>query len=218
MTKRRGRLFRRTGATALAAALATAAAWAQAPPLPVTPTGPVPIAPGCGIGPAQTRHQHLKDTFFGRPELFAEPPFGSYVRTNFAVMRAKADPHKFTLYRSDFLDGTNQFSPIGASRFNLMASRLRGWLGPVVVEWIPEQPGLAEQRRLAVLGALIQGGLGVVPERVVIGAPPYPGTLGADAANYYNVMITRDQAAPAGFGLTPTSSSGFSLGGGGGGP
>ena len=35
------------------------------------------------------------------------------------MMKAKADPHKFTLYHSDFLDGTDRFSPTGAAGFKM---------------------------------------------------------------------------------------------------
>ena len=84
-----------------------------------------------------------------------------------------------------------------------MASRLRGWLGPVLIEWSPDQPGLAEARRTAVLAILQGGGLPVIPERVVIGPSPYPGMLGTDAANNYNILITRDQGAPTGVLVDP---------------
>jgi hypothetical protein len=90
-----------------------------------------------------------------------------------------------------------------------MASRLPGWLGPVVVEGIPDQPGLAEARRHTVLAALASRGQIVVPERVMIGPMLYPGTIGTDGANYYNVMITRDLAAPSAYTLSPNSVSSF---------
>ena len=167
--------------------------------------------------PREARRQAFCDTFIGRPADFVEPPPGYYLRENFSLMRSKADPHRFTLYRSDFLDGTDRLSPTGATRFNLMASRLSGYLGPLVVEWAPDQPGLSESRRGAGVAALQGAGLPVVPERVIIGPSPYPGGLGADAVNYYNNMITRDQAAAATYTLTPTSSSGFGFNGGGGG-
>ena len=78
-----------------------------------------------------------------------------------------------------------------------MANRLPGWLGPVVIEWSPDEPGMAESRRQAVIATLAATGQPVIPERVVIGASPFPGALGTDAANYYNVMITRDIQAPS---------------------
>jgi hypothetical protein len=152
--------------------------------------------------------------------MFYEPPPGYFARNTFGMMKVKADPHRFTLYRTDFLPGTTRLSPAGATRFNLMASRLPGWLGPLVIEWSPDEPGMAEARRAAVLATLASAGQGVIPERVIIGPSPYPGTLGTDAANYYNVMITRDLAAPSAVPLTPSSAAtaGFSIGGGAGGP
>jgi hypothetical protein len=149
--------------------------------------------------------------------MFYEPPPGYYIRNTFGMMKAKADPHRFTLYRTDFLAGTARLSPVGATRFNLIASRLPGWLGPVIIEWSPDEPGLAEARRASVLATLATTGQPVIPERVVIGPSIYPGTLGTDAANYYNVMITRDTAAPSALSLSPaTNSSLFGAGGGGG--
>ena len=54
----------------------------------------------------------------GYPENFIEPPLGYYVREQLSLQVAKADPHRFTLYRTDFLPGTDRFSPGGADRFN----------------------------------------------------------------------------------------------------
>ena len=51
----------------------------------------------------------------------------------------------------------NRFSPIGASRFNLMFARLADWSGPILVEWTPDQPALAESRRQAILDDLDGG-------------------------------------------------------------
>lgn len=212
--------------SALASGLLTATVWAQAP-VPLPPTGPAPVPP---IGPGaaspgawapttsrEARRKAWCDTFIGRPADFVEPPLGFYVRENFNLMRAKANPHRFTLYRTDFLEHSDKLSPIGAARLNVMATRLPGWLGPILIEWSPDQPGLTEARRDAVVASLQGAGLPVVPERVVIGPSPYPGGLGADGVNYYNTMITRDQGAGSSYTLTPTSSSGFGFNGGGGG-
>ena len=71
----------------------------------------------------------VQDKFVGYPDTFVEPPLGYYVNEQLSVQVAKANTHRFTFYRSDFLPGTIQFSPRGASRFNVMAgadSRLDG--------------------------------------------------------------------------------------------
>jgi hypothetical protein len=212
----RRRRYLRTGALAAGLLAGASSAWAQPPYLPV---GPAPLVEGPFVaGDRPPLGKRLHDAFIGRPDMFYEPPPGYYARSAFGTMKAKADPHRFTLYRSDFLPGTNRLSPVGATRFNLIASRLPGWLGPVVIEWSPDEPGLAEARRQAVLATLASTGRPVIPERVVIGPSPFPGSLGTDSANNYNVMITRDQAAPSAYTLTPNSAAGFAaaIGGGGG--
>jgi hypothetical protein len=205
-------------AGAMATGLIAGSVWAQAP-LPVQPTGPAPPIVEHHGGPIRRFFHHtgrvLQDNLIGYPEEFIEPPAGALVGENFHMMRAKADPHKFTLYHSDFLDGTSRFSPTGAARFNLMVSRLPNWLGPVIIEWSPDRPGLAESRKAAVLATLQRANFPVVPERLLIAPSPYPGALGTDAANNYEIMITRDQAAPSGYSLTPTEEGTISSSGGG---
>jgi hypothetical protein len=127
-------------------------------------------------------------------------------------MRSKADTHDFMLYRSDFMDGTSDLSPLGAEKLSLMAARLPGWMGPIYVEWTPDRPGLGEGRKVALLATLQQAGLPVVPERVLVGPSPYPGLLGTDAANIYGNLILRDQIAGQNFSVTPTSTSSFGQG------
>jgi hypothetical protein len=149
----------------------------------------------------------MEDKFVGYPQNFIEPPVGYYINEQFAVQVAKADPHRFTLYRSDFLPGTNQFSPIGASRFNIMATRIPGWLGPVIVEWTPEQPELAQSRRQAILDTLGKAGQPILADRVVIAPSPYPGAMGVEAANNYINTITRGQITAPAFGLPPANTA-----------
>jgi hypothetical protein len=149
----------------------------------------------------------LQDKFVGYPDTFVEPPLGFYVNEQFAVQVAKADTHRFTFYRSDFLPGTNLFSPAGASRFNIMSTRVPGWMGPITVEWVPDQPALAEQRRQAVLEAMQRAGRPLLADRVVIGPSPYPGAMGVDAVNNTGNLILRNQGAATVFPLTPTETA-----------
>jgi hypothetical protein len=212
MRLERGLIF--WSASGIASGLLAATAWAQ---MPLPSTGPAPVVsepPGRIRGAWRHTFRTLQDNFIGYPEEFIEPPIGFYVRENNLLMRAKADPHRFTLYRSDFLAGTDRLSPLGASRFNLLAARLRAWPGPVLIEWSPDTPGLAEARRMAVLALLQNTGAPMIPERVVIGPSTYPGMLGTDAANNYGAMITRDQLAPTNYSLTPSQSATFSSAGG----
>lgn len=186
---------------------------------PLPPTGPAPCAPCERPGPIRRAWGHtfrvLQDQLIGYPSEFVEPPVGFYVHEYANVMRAKADPHRFTLYRSDFLDGSDRLSPSGASRFNLMATRLASWPGPVLIEWSPDRPGLAEARKNSVLAYMQQAGVAVIPERVVIGPSPYPGLFGTDAAQNYETMISRDAMAPRTYSLSPAAAGTFNTGGGG---
>ncbi len=160
---------------------------------------------GCCIAGFTTRRRHCRTSSSAIPRDFVEPPLGYYVKEQMTLQVSKADPHRFTVYRTDFLPGTNRFSPVGAYRFNLMYSRLGGWLGPVIVEWTPDEPGLAEARRQAVLGTLQTAGRPIVPERVVIGPSPYPGAMGAETGNNFNTLLTRSQQAALAYPPTPQS-------------
>ncbi len=191
-------------ACAMAIGLLAPTVWAQ---IPVPPSGPaIPVESTRG-GPIRRFLRHtghvLQDNLIGYPEEFIVPPFGATVTEPFHLMKAKAAPHQFTLYHTDFLDGTDRFSPNGAARFNLMAARLPGWLGPLIIEWSPDRPGLAESRRAAVLATLERANLPVIPERLLIAPSPYPGAIGINAANNYGVMIQRNLAAPDSFALPP---------------
>ncbi len=178
------------------------------------PTGPPPPPPRpvCTRRGRIHRMLHhtahtLQDDFIGYPEAFVEPPLGSFVNRQFAVQVSKADPHRFTLYQTDFLPGTDRFSPGGAARFNLMYGRLPHWAGPILVEWSPDEPELAESRRRAVLATLASAGMVLPADRVLIGPSPYPGMLGVQAAdNHVNTIIRGQGAAPT-FMLPPNESA-----------
>lgn len=216
---RRSRVFLGGSAGGLLAGALVATVWGQAP---VPPTGPAPriVCEPAGR-PLRNMTHHawhvLQRKVIGYPQEFTEPPVGFYINEAFAIQRNKANIHRFTLYKTDFLDGTNQLSPVGATRLNTMMTRLNGWLGPITIEWSPDQPNLAESRKTAIVGLLQAQGLPVIPERVVIGPSPYPGSLGAESGAQYGIMINRNQSATASYSLTPTSSGGFSSSGSGGG-
>lgn len=149
----------------------------------------------------------VQDKFVGYPATFIEPPLGYYLTEQLSVQVAKADTHRFTLYRSDFLPGTNLFSPAGASRFNIMFTRFPSWLGPISVEWTPEEPALAQSRRQAVLDTMERAGQPILAQRVVIIPSPYPGAIGTEATNNFANTVSRGQTASFSFPLPPTESA-----------
>ncbi len=177
-----------------------------------------PVAPASTAAPVCTRRGRLhrmfhhtahtlQDDFIGYPETFVEPPLGAYVNRQLAIEVSKADAHRYTVYHTDFLPGTDKFSPIGASRFNLMYGRLPAWSGPIFVEWTPDQPELAESRRRAIVTTLASAGMEWPADRVLIGPSPYPGAMGVEAINVYNNTIGRSQAASLSFPLPPAFTS-----------
>jgi hypothetical protein len=177
-----------------------------------TPDNADPAQPLCSRrGRIHRMFHHVahtaQDKFIGYPQTFVEPPLGYYVNEQFAVQVAKANTHRFTLYRSDFLPGTTEFSPSGASRFNIMAARMPGWTGPIMVEWTPGAPALAEERRVAVLETMRNAGMPLVAERVVIGPSPYPGAMGVEAVNHSGNIILRNGGAAPVFPLPPTETA-----------
>lgn len=198
--------------------------------VPLPPTGPA-VAPcghphgckACVGGPIRRAMHHvaftLKDRFIGYPDQFVEPPLGFTINEHFATMKAKADPHEFFLYQTDFVRESTTLSPTGAQRLTLIANRLNCWLGPVVVEWTPENPQLAESRRMAVLQAMASAGIPLDPDRVLVGPSPYPGLIGDIAERYYPIVVDRSARAPMLYSLPPqppaTSTTGVSGAGGG---
>ncbi len=202
--------WRALALTVASAAVADAApAWAQ---MPLPPTGPVFAAPAPPGGPLHRMCYCLRDRFIGQPEYFQVPPPGFRVNETFGVMTGRADVHQFTLYDSDFVAGTTTLSPLGAQRLSWMANRLPKWLGPVVIEWTPDRPGLAEARRGAVLASLQGAGLPVGDERVAIAPSTFPGLPGTQALNNHHILIRRDVEAPTIYSVSPTTTADFSGG------
>ncbi len=179
----------------------------------VSLSGPGPV--GCGHehhlsrpGGALCRaaghmKESLKSRLIGYPEYFIEPPLGASLQQNLGVMTAHAEQHNYFLYRSDFVAGSTTLTPNGARRLTTMANRMDCWLGPMVIEWVPDQPGLAESRRDAILAMIQQSQLPIPPERFLIGPTPYLGINGDEAAQNFAIYLNRAQRAPGAYLLTP---------------
>ena len=142
-------------------------------------------------GPLHRMFHHtahtLQDKFIGYPDdIHRTAAWATTSHEQFAVQVAKADTHRFTLYRSDFLPGTNLFSPSGASRFNIMFARFPSWLGPISVEWTPDQPaaGASRAARRSWTRCSRRASRSLA-ERVVIAPSPYPGAMGTEAVEQF---------------------------------
>ena len=215
MARRRKQLLvRSAGLAALLIVCERASAQSPAPGLPLPAPAPAPGVCSCGRvherpGPIRGAFRHanhaIHEHFIGDPDLFDVPPLGYDVYRVMGAQVAKADLHTFMLYRSDFLVDGTALSPAGAKRLSFLSSELPRWSGPVVIEWTPEAPPLAESRRSEVVALLQGAGVPLDPARVLVGPSPYRGFLGVDSANVYDTLIYRDLAAPRAFSLTPSA-------------
>jgi hypothetical protein len=84
-----------------------------------------------------------------------------------------------------------------------MYSRATTAPDPLLVEWTPDEPGLAEARRQAVLATFQRAGKPIAAQRVVIGPSPYPGAMGVEAGQNFGTLLTRSQTAGVNYPVTP---------------
>lgn len=205
---------------ALGLSLAAAPAFAgDDDPIVVAPTGPAPAHFHSGRRPGPIKrafhkvgsavHKH----FIGDPEEFLEPPLGFYLYENIGLMKSHADQHSFTLYNSDFVVGADRLTLAGTKRLNDMARKLPKWMGPMLIEWTPEDPALGEARKKKIAAILDSANIAMVAERIVVTPSPYAGLYGTDAGNNYTILINRDINAGRGFSVSPTTTATFSGGG-----
>ncbi|WP_152054085.1 hypothetical protein [Tautonia marina] len=199
-------------------------------PPPIVPGTPVPapihvhgqgsiLGPHAGAGHlhqpgpiARTAHHigyTIKDRMIGEHERFAEPPLGWSVNRNFGAQQARAEIHRFTLYRTDFQSGSEQLNPGGLRRLGRMVSLLHCYNGPLLVEIDPNRPGLAEARRLAVLELAASNGTMLDPDRLIVGGSPFLGGRGDLSEIYNGVVLDRSLRAPETYPVPPLPNADF---------
>ena len=185
--------------------------WRASPFSMLDPTGPA----GGVMGAGSDLLGGLRDHVLGWPEKFVEPPLGAVVNEFVELQRSKALEGKYTLYRSDFVSGTDKLSPGGANRLNRMATRLNRWMGPLTIEWVPEDPAIGEARRNRVVSLLQGAGFNIASEQVVIGPSPYEGLRGEEGVGHYNSIINRYTQGSDSFPLDISGGEALQTGGGG---
>jgi hypothetical protein len=146
--------------------------------------------PAAHAGPGQESFgkrclRRLQECFLGVPEVFQDPPLGTSLYANFKTQVDNGEAARMTLYRYDFLDGTNALNPRGRERLAQIAALLPRNFAPVVIEPAEGPPALSEARRLEVLNALGQGPFPIPPERVVVARPAAIGLSGTEAGIIY---------------------------------
>lgn len=117
----------------------------------------------------------------GYPEDFRPRPLGASVYDTARTMVANGEAARLTLYRYDFVPGTETLSPAGLDQLARLAPQFAASPYPLIVERTPGDPALAEARRLAVLAALEANVGPVPPDRVLVGEARAHGMAGINA-------------------------------------
>lgn len=166
------------------------------PVVQVPPTGPQPSWAPPPVDPlafqqhppkhvdAKLRSRHwrkIQAKFWGYPEEFCPRPLGASLYDHGRTMVANGAAARLTLLRYDFVDGSTQLNSRGQDQLTRAAIQLANSPYPLLIERDPDRPGLAEQRRLAVLAALATGPVPVTSDRVVVGDPIAHGLSGIEA-------------------------------------
>jgi hypothetical protein len=207
-------------------------------PNPTQPDHPLPGVPsgGCtcqykpgwmrGIWHRTHCKRHLQQKFLGYPEEFNEWPLGASLYAQGRSQVANGTAAQMIFYRYDFVDGTDALNVRGQDKLARIAAQLPTSFFPVVVERTPDEPGLDQTRRTAILNGLASYPFPIPAERVVIGPPIANGLNGREAlilnttlqAQTYSRGSTATLGATVGgSGLDATGLSAGVVGGGGGG-
>jgi hypothetical protein len=163
----------------------------EVPPTGILPTwlpGPIdPVAtehhrPGFVAHKRRSWHwRRYQGKLGGYPENYEPRPLGSAVRDHGRAMVANGAAARLTLFRYDFVDGTVELNARGRDQVFQLAAQLAVSPFPLIIERVPENPGLAEARRASVLAALASSPYPAPIERVVVGLPISRGLSGIEA-------------------------------------
>lgn len=147
----------------------------------------------------------------------AGQPFGLSVNSHFDGHVRAAEAARLVFHDYDFQADGSKLNYRGLDRVGEVARLLAGSTDPVVVERLPRDPKLAEQRRLAVLTALAEAAPGVDPSRVVVGVPAATPLRGSEAVIVHQTMLRMTASGgylPSGGGTTGLTAGGASPTGG----
>jgi hypothetical protein len=125
--------------------------------------------------------RRFQGRIFGYPEEYEPRPLGAAMYEAGKIMTANAAEVGLVLHRYDFVEGTSELSARGGDQLAKLAAQLAVSPFPLIVERTPEEPGLAESRRFAVLARLARGPMPVTSDRVLVGVPRAHGLSGSDA-------------------------------------
>jgi hypothetical protein len=125
--------------------------------------------------------RRLQGKFSGYPEEYTPRPLGAALYDQNRMMVANGAAAKLVLYEYDFEPGTSRLKPRGRDQLARITAQLAASPYPLIIERTPDDPSLADARRMAVLAELAAGPLPIPAERVLVGMPISRGMSGNDA-------------------------------------
>jgi len=154
--------------------------------------------------------QRLAGLFgFGLHERLFSPPVGSALRHNIARHRARGRAARAVLYGYDFEPGSSKLNQHGYEQVQKMADWVTNSGVQVVVEYSPDSPDLAANRRQIVITHLRDLGIADASDYVMVGRPLAPGLKPIESQIIYQKLLGR----LAGGGAQQTSGNAGSAGG-----
>lgn len=172
-------------------ALPPAAVGATVPVLIETPFPGPPLVDSSALVRHRPKHVDRKRNSFlwrrlqgkalGYPEDFVPRPLGASVYDHGRAMVANGEAARLVLLDYDFVPGTNQLKPRGLDQLVKHSARLAEGPHPLLIEPTPNDPGLAERRRQAVVKTTASWSFPLASERVLVARPSSTGLSGIDA-------------------------------------
>jgi hypothetical protein len=159
------------------------------------------------VSGCQSGHKACEDI----PPGAIPQPNGTYLCQWNHAETARADRDNYVIYQYEWAADATKLTQFGQDHLARIAQGLPQVCFPVLIERSSDQH-LDELRRLAILEALANCHVPIVPERVVIGRPEAEGLYGQEALGVDRGMLS-NQAGGGGAGAT---GGGASTSGGGG--
>ncbi|WP_435011132.1 hypothetical protein P12x_002430 [Tundrisphaera lichenicola] len=138
--------------------------------------------------------RRLQGKWFGYPENFEPRPLGASLYDNGLAMVANGAAARMVLYRFDFLPNSAELSPRGLDQLAKIAPQLAASPFPLIVERTPDQPALAEARRMAIVARLAIAPTPISADRIFVGVPLPVGLSGPDSQVIAGNSLGRTQA------------------------
>lgn len=127
-------------------------------------------------------------------------PPGTMFHAAMETQISNGDAAEMVVYDYDFLPGQASMSRRGRIQLSRMVPLLQSTPHPLIVQWTPDKPGLAEARRQIVLGELQKLSFPVPDERVIVSEPPSRGLDGLDAVPTHLRLMQQQSGSVSGAG------------------